>query len=80
MLARAQRIAAGGVPLAGTPGERYLKQARGVPMPADGWPSAIQWHPQRRAVLAVATTADGETRAVQCIYLTEAGRRSPPRN
>ena len=78
MLARAQRIAAGGVPLAGTPGERYLKQARGVPMPADGWPSAIQWHPQRRAVLAVATTADGETRAVQCIYLTEAGEKIAP--
>jgi len=74
-IATAQRIAAGGIPLAGTLGAYYLKQMRGIPEPAGGWPSSILWHPQYRAVLAVATAADGTVQAVQRIHLAEDGSK-----
>ena len=72
-VARAQQIAAGGVPVPGTPGEYYLKQVRGIAPPARGWPTSILWHPERRALLAVATRADGTVQAVQRIHLVADG-------
>ena len=36
------------VPIDGTPGERYLIDARGNPRPASGWPACLGWPRQRR--------------------------------
>ena len=77
-IATAQRIAAGGIPLANTLGAYYLKQVRGIPEPAGGWPSSILWHPQCRALLAVGTAADGTVQAVQRIHLAEDGGKVGP--
>ena len=74
-IATAQRIAAGGISLAGTMGAYYLKQVRGIPEPAGGWPSSFLWHPQYRALLAVGTAADGTVQAVQRIHLAEDGQK-----
>ena len=74
-IATAQRIAAGGIPVAGTLGAYYLKQVRGIPEPAGGWPPSIRWHPQYRALLAVGTAADGTVQAVQRIHLAEDGQK-----
>lgn len=73
----AQQIAAGTVPLAGTLGEYYLKQVRGIPASADGWPASIRFHPRNRSLVAIATTADGTVQAVQQVYLTEDGTKAP---
>ena len=72
-VARARHIVAGGVPVVGTLGEYYFKQVRGIAPPAGGWPASILWHPERRAVLAVATTEDGTVQAVQRIHLAQDG-------
>lgn len=71
----AQHIASACVPLGGTAGERYLVETRGIPAPAISWPDAIRWHPGHRAVVAVATTADGTIQAVQRIHLTADGQK-----
>ncbi len=70
-VALASRIAAACVPLPGTLGEVYLKQSRGIPTPAAGWPAAIQLHPAYRALVAIATAPDGTVRAVQRVHLGE---------
>ena len=73
-IATAQRIAAVSVPAAaGTPADYYLRQARGIPRPPAGWPDAIRWHPVYRALVAVATTADGTVQAVQRVHLGQDG-------
>ena len=69
-IATARRIAALAVPAtAGDPADWYLRQTRGIPRPAGGWPDAIRWHHGYRALVAVATTADGTVQAVQRIHL-----------
>lgn len=70
-IALASRIAAACVPLPGTLGEIYLKQSRGIPAPAAGWPASIQFHPAYRALVAIATAPDGTVRAVQRVHLGE---------
>lgn len=73
-IATAQRIAAVAVPAdAGTPADWYLRQVRGIPWPPSGWPDAIRWHPVCRALVAVATTADGTVQAVQRVHLGQDG-------
>lgn len=75
-IATAQRIAAVAQPAApGTPADWYLRQARGIPRPAAGWPDAIRWHPGYRALVAVATLADGTVQAVQRIHLGRDGEK-----
>src|SRR4051812_47286594 len=74
-IAAAQRLASEAGPVARTPGEYYLKQGRGIPQPATGWPGAIRWHAGLRALVAVATNADGQVRAVQRVHLTEDGQK-----
>ena len=74
-IAYAQRIAAVAVPIEGTPAEYYLKQNRGIPVPPGGWPDTILWHPVHRAVVAVATTADGTVQAVHRIHLDANSRK-----
>lgn len=72
-VSRAQGIATVSVPVSGTPAEYYLKQVRGIPRPATGWPDAIRWHPGYRALVAVATLPDGTVQAVQRIHLGQDG-------
>lgn len=73
----AQQIAANTVPLAGTIGEYYLKQTRGIPPGPDGWPTSIRFHPRYQSLVAVATDADGAVQAVQQVYLTADGAKAP---
>lgn len=77
-IATAKRIADRAVPLAGTLGEYYLKQVRGISMPPEGWSPSILWHPGSHAVLAVATTSDGIVQAVQRIHLAQDGGKIQP--
>lgn len=71
----ARRIAAGAVPLSGTPGELYLNIARGIATPHAGWPSCIRWHAGHCAVVAVATDAAGAIQVVQRVHVTPDGHK-----
>jgi putative DNA primase/helicase len=72
---RARRFWIEAVPVAGTLGEQYLVEARQIPVPADGWPDAVRFHPARQALVVAATTAAGEVQAVQLVHLTANGRK-----
>ena len=65
----AQRIAGECVAADGTPAAWYLMQVRGIPRPAAGWPDAIGWHSGYRALVAVATRADGSIQCIQRVHL-----------
>ncbi len=69
----AQYIARDAVPADGTPGSWYLMQVRGIPRPATGWPDAVRWHPGYRALVLVATRADGTVQRIQRIHLGASG-------
>jgi putative DNA primase/helicase len=56
--------------------ETYLSQTRGIPRPAEGWPSCIRYHAPTRSLLAVATLSDGAVHAVQRVRLTPAGEKA----
>lgn len=71
----AQAIAAATMPLKGSLGTYYLKQVRGIPEPACGWPDSIRFHPRHRALVAIATAADGTVQAVQRVHLAEDGAK-----
>ena len=62
--------------VAGTIAEHYLVEVRGIPRPADGWPSVIRFHGATRSLLAVSTLADGSVQAVQRVHLTKAGQKA----
>ena len=63
----------------GTPAEAYLRNKRGIT--AD-LPDAVRWRPkawgQYGAMVLLATDAAGAVRAVQEVYLTAEGAKSPP--
>jgi len=69
----AQYIARDAVPADGTPGSWYLMQVRGIPRPATGWPDAVRWHPGYRALVLVATRADGTVQRTQRVHLGVSG-------
>jgi len=71
----AEEIAAATVPLPGTLGEYRFKQGCGIPPRLGGWPNAIRFHADRRAIVAIAYADDGSVQAVQVMPLTEDGAR-----
>jgi putative DNA primase/helicase len=85
----AQALWAASAALAGSLGERYLAERRGIPAPEPDWPGAVRFHAASRALIVAATADDGAVRAVQRVLLTDdarkvsredAGRLSPPTN
>lgn len=76
-IATAQRIAAVAQPAAhGTPADWYLRQVRGIPRPAAGWPDAVRWHSGYRALVLVATRADGTVQRIQRVHLGTSGGKA----
>ncbi len=73
-LAEARAVSAAAGPIAGTLGERYLIEIRGIPAPAEGWPGCIRWHAGKRAVIFIATNAEGEVERVQEVHLRPDGQ------
>ncbi len=67
---KAQYIARDAVPADGTPACWYLRQCRGIPRPAGGWPAVVRWHPGYRALVLVATRADGTVQRTQRVHLS----------
>jgi putative DNA primase/helicase len=73
----ARQFWAAAIPIPGTVAELYLKQTRGIPCPAGGWPNgAVRFHVGKRALIVAATTPAGEVRAVQLVYLDDQGRKA----
>lgn len=73
----ARRLWSEGVSVSRTVAEHYLTTARCIEKPASGWPPALRFHTDRRALMAAATTADGTVQAVQLIHLTIKGEKAP---
>ncbi len=72
----AQYIAQDAVPADSTPADWYLRQVRGIPRPAGGWSGAVRWHPGYRALVLVATRADGTVQRVQRVHLGMSGEKA----
>ncbi len=72
----AQYIARDAVPADGTPADWYLRQVRGIPRPAGGWPDAVRWHEGYRALVLVATRADGTVQRIQRVHLGASGGKA----
>jgi putative DNA primase/helicase len=70
-IARARRLADSSVPVADTLAEFYLTAARSIPRRP--WPACVRWRAATRALLLVATDADGACQAVQSVLLNDAG-------
>ena len=60
-------------PITGTIAETYLKQERGIPRPAGGWPDAIRFHPSSNAMILAGTDDAGAIRFVHRVHLTPDG-------
>jgi len=71
-----QRTAREAVPADGTPADWYLRQVRGIPRPASGWPAVVRWHPSYRALVLVATRADGTVQRIQRVHLGASGGKA----
>jgi putative DNA primase/helicase len=71
----AQHLAAEAVPPAGSVAEWYLRNERGIATPSAGWPDAVRFHAGSRALLLVATAADGTAKGVQRVFLDEIGQK-----
>jgi putative DNA primase/helicase len=72
----AQHITRDAVPADGTPADWYLRQCRGIPRPATGWPDAVRWHSGYRALVLVATRADGTVQRIQRVHLGASGGKA----
>jgi len=72
----AQYIARDAVPADGTPADWYLRQVRGIPRPATGWPDVVRWHPGYRALVLVATRVDGTVQRIQRVHLGASGGKA----
>ena len=59
----------------GTPADRYLTVARGIPRPPLGWPESIRFHPGLCSLVVVATTEDGTLTGIQQVFLTRDGEK-----
>jgi putative DNA primase/helicase len=75
-IAWVQRIARDAVPADGTPADWYLRQARGIPRPAGGWSDAVRWHSGYRALVLLATRADGTLQRIQRVHLGMSGEKA----
>jgi putative DNA primase/helicase len=67
---RARRLWEASEPLPATLGERYLIETRGIECPPAGWPNAVRYHRDGRALILAATLADGTLQAVHLVRLT----------
>jgi putative DNA primase/helicase len=74
-IATAQRLWKASAPVAGTLGDHYLTAHRGIPCPSHGWPEAVRFHPDSRALIVAATLPDGTVQAVQRVRLTAGGAK-----
>lgn len=74
-IAYARRLWAASSPVAGTAAERYLVDARHIPVPTV-WPDAVRFHEPTCALIVAATLADGTVQAVQRIRLTPEGTKA----
>lgn len=60
----------------GTLAETYLRITRGISAPVQGWPDAVRFHRASQSLIVVATTIDGEVRAVQRVRLSLGGTKA----
>jgi len=72
----ARRMWAQAVPITGTVAERYLVEARRIPVSA-AWPGAIRFHPPTNSLIVAATLADGTVQAVQRVRLAPDAQKTP---
>jgi len=75
----AANIWARGVPVSGTPAERYLSHFRCIPTPPGGWPvELIRFDPKESALLIPGRRPDtGDLTAVQQIFVAPDGSKAP---
>lgn len=75
----AVNIWARGVPVSGTPAERYLSHFRCIPTPPGGWPvELIRFDPKESALLIPGRRPDtGDLTAVQQIFVAPDGSKAP---
>ena len=66
------------VSIAGTIGERYLIEPRSIPRPPAGWPVALRYDPHDKALVVIATDANGDPQAAQWVHLTDDARKTEP--
>lgn len=74
-IAWVQRVAKETVRADGTLADWYLRQARGIPRPAAGWPDAVRWHASYNALVVVATRVDGTAQRLQRVHLSTSGEK-----
>ena len=77
-IAYASRLWSESRPIAGTAAATYLQETRRIPEPASGWPDVVRFHPRSCALILRATSAAGDTRGVQRVYLTREGTKIGP--
>jgi len=75
-IAWVQRVTRDAVPADDTPADWYLRQVRGIPRPAGGWPAVVRWHPGYCALVLVATRADGTVQRIQRVHLGASGGKA----
>lgn len=80
--ARAQKVWNEAIAIAGTIGETYLRDTRGIsslPHGAVSWPSAVRWHNGLHAIVVAVTDDNSNIVAVQLIAVTPDGRKDAER-